>query len=146
MTIRKATIKDFAAVERMLHSFHEARQIEVPADLYDSAHFRQTYRALIGSPDAVCAVLELDGEVKGCLLAGVTTSPFAPVKVAEEVVWWVDEDARGKHGVKLLDLYERWATDAGARVIGLYSFEEEAPALYAKRDYRPVERKFAKVV
>lgn len=146
MTIRRATIQDFDQMERMLHDFHAEREIEADAQLYDRAHFRATYRALIGSPDAFCATLEIKSEVKGCILAGISTSPFAPIKVTEEVLWWVDKDARGAHGVKLLDLYEAWAIERGARIIGLYSFEEETPALYSKRGYVPLERKHARFV
>ena len=145
--IRKATIKDFDAVERMLHDFHAASAGQFSAELYDKLHFRHVYRGLISSPDlGFVAIIEADGEPVGCLIAAAAQSPFAPIVVAEEVMWWVDPDHRGPESLSMLDVYEAWAVDIGAKIVGLSSFGKRPPAEYKKRGFSPVEQKHAKAL
>ncbi|WP_347837770.1 hypothetical protein [uncultured Planktomarina sp.] len=145
--IRQATIKDFDAVEAMLHDFHKAKAGEFSADLYDKLHFRNLFRALIGNPSkGFVAILEADGEPVGCLIAGAGQSPFAPIVTTEEIIWWVSPDHRGAESLKMLNVYEAWAVGIGAKIAGLSFFGKRAPAEYKKRGFFPVEQKFAKVL
>ena len=145
--IRKATIKDFDAVERMLHDFHSDKASQFSAELYDRLHFRNVFRSLIsGSGKGFACVLEVDGAAVGCLLAGASPSPFAPILVADEVLWWVEPEHRSGDSLKMLDLYEGWAEGIGAKIVGLSFFGGKVPAEYKRRGYAPGERKFAKAL
>ena len=61
-------------------------------------------------------------------------------------MWWVDPEHRGAESLKMLDVYESWAVDIGAKIVGLSFFGKRAPAEYKKRGFEPVEQKFAKAI
>ena len=144
--IRKAKIADFDAVEAMLHDFHAEKASQFSAELYDRHHFRHVFRGLLSSDRGLVAVIEEDGEVVGCMISAIGETPFAPILVAEEIMWWVKPESRGPESLKMLDVYEAWAAGMGAKIVGLSFFGKRAPAEYKKRGFSPVEQKFAKAL
>lgn len=145
--IRDATIQDFDAVERMLHDFHSAKASQFPSDLYTKLHFRNTFRSFLSNPSSGMALIfQHEGEAVGCLLAGASLSPFAPILVAEEALWWVDPSHRGPESLAMLDAYERWAESVGAKIVGLSFFGSKVPSEYKKRGFSPIEQRFAKAL
>lgn len=143
--IRPGTIKDFEAVEGMLHDFHAAKAGQFDAALYDRLQFRGFYRGIMADRRrGLVLILERDGEALGVLLAIASASPFASITTAEEVVWWVDPKARGRDTLGMLDAYEVWAAEIGAKIVGLSHFGDHNPKLYARRGFIPAERKFVK--
>ena len=143
--IRPGTIKDFGAVERMLHDFHAAKAGQFDAALYDRLHFRGLYRVLMSDPKRGLVVIsEVEGEPVGVLLAVATISAFAPIIATEELMWWVDPTARGRDTLRMLDAYEEWADSLGAKIVGLSHFGDRAPKSYARRGFISAESKHVK--
>lgn len=131
MIVRAATLRDRFAMIRMAKAFLAESGLPLPCD---PAHMEATGRRFIEDADKLALVMERDGRVLGMLLAGVATSALAPVKIADELVWWVEPAARG-HGVRLLRAYEAWARDQGARIVGMHAPDDEVAELYRRRGY-----------
>ena len=131
MTIRLATMQDRFAMVRMGKAFLAASGLPLPSD---PAHMEATAKAHIAGGDRAAWVLEADGGVHGMLLAIVGPSPLAPVRVADEVCWWIDPPWRGQ-GAAMLDVYEAWAVEQGATVAAMHAPDDRVARLYARRGY-----------
>ena len=142
--IRAAVMSDLLAVERMVLAFADAAEQPLPRERYARAHLGAVLAALIDSRDGYAAVLDLGGAVRGVLLARVSLATLAPVRVADEIAWWIDPPARGGWGVAMLACYEAWAREAGAEVIGLTTLDDRAASLYERAGFRRAELRYAK--
>lgn len=128
--IRQATEADVPACVEMVARFQAEVLPDAPA--CHAGTVAQTLRGLIASPRGYAAVLELEGP-RGLLLAHAAPSPWAPVLAAEELVWWIAPERRGRWALRMLDDVEAWARDLGAGVLGLSSTGRDIGALYARR-------------
>lgn len=143
MNIRDATIEDFPDLYRMGVSFAAAAgQPDVDPDtLYRSVEM------LIR--DGILKVA-VNGNI--CGGAGALVFPHfwnQNVTVAQELFWWVDENARrSSAGLRLLSELELAAKEKGAGSIVLATLDKLNPdvleRLYTRRGYRPQERAFIK--
>jgi len=98
--------------------------------------------------EAECVlVAESAGVVVG-MLAGVgAVDPYSGQRFGDEVVWWVEPDARrGRSGPQLLAAFEAWASHQGLGFVRV-SQPSDAPGVgefYARRGYEPVETAWVK--
>lgn len=86
------------------------------------------------------------GQLDGMLAVLALEHPILHRKYADELVWWVEPEARGRRtGIKLIDYMEGWA-----RTEGLDMAKMVAPAgsnvgtFYRRRGYVAVETTFYK--
>lgn len=87
----------------------------------------------------------------GGMLAGVVYPIFFnPSHLqAQELFWWVDEEARGSGvGKELKDAFEAWARDNGCRSVSMLCLEtldaDRVEKMYLRDGYRATERAFVK--
>lgn len=120
--IRVATANDVPALMRMARSFIAYSRHGAMIDIADSELEAQT-RAILAQPNMSVFVAELDGEVVAMLIGALTSLWFAPSKtMAAELAWWVDERARmSPIAIKLVRMYEGWASANGAQFITMSS-------------------------
>jgi GNAT superfamily N-acetyltransferase len=101
----------------------------------DPAAFRASFRELIDTPDArVLVATDGDDGVVGYVLGFVHPTFYAngPIAWVEEITV---ESSRRRAGIgrALMDAFEAWATDRGARLVALAT--RSAAAFYAALGY-----------
>jgi hypothetical protein len=57
-------------------------------------------------------------------------------------VWWVEPEARGVIGIKLLRTAEKWASDSGATQMQMAAPDPGVGDLYIRMGYVPAEMGF----
>ena len=142
--VREATGADRAAIVRMARGFHEASGLPLPFDTMYAAVVAQSY---IADPDKLCLVLDDDAPV-GVLAASVYRHPLAPVLAADELIWWIDPEHRGRAALEMLSAYEAWARSKGCTVIGMATppGDERAAIIYRRRGFAAVGSHFIKTI
>lgn len=144
--IRLAAMADLSAIEAMVLRFWRTTGAPVETDAYSRGHFAATLSALIEAPTGFAVVLDRDGP-RGVILALVSISPFAPVKVADELIWWVEPEHRGGGwGAQLFKSYEDWAVGQGVAMVGASCFDDATAAWLAQQGYHPLDRKHGRPV
>jgi len=139
MTIRIATIEDSTQAIRLLLKFH--KEAELPFSV-NAAFALALFKSCVNDEDKIAIIK--DG---GILLGIVGNSLIGPIKQACEIAWYVDPEKRGG-SLEMFKLYEKWATDQGAKLIeakSLYKFSE-VETLYKRLNYQPIEKSWVKVV
>src|SRR5262245_39885246 len=117
--IRRGVEGDRSRVLAMAKAFHAACGLSFP---FSAPMADALFRASLVEADRVCLVFAPAGEARGVLAAHAGMHQFAPVKVASEIMWWVDPEYRGGSSVRMLAAYEEWARERGcvyAAVAGL---------------------------
>jgi GNAT superfamily N-acetyltransferase len=139
--IRKAIAADKARVLMMAKAFHQASGVPLP---FSAAAASVLFDAALADGDRLCLVHESDGIARGVLAAVAAPHHLAPVKVASEIIWWIDPDWRGRAAMKMLAAYEQWAVDRGCQYVGMVGLgaDPAVSTLYARRGYQAVERHF----
>lgn len=97
----------------------------------------------------VCFVAEREDRIIGAIVGILSELWFRPgVPVATELAWWVDPDARGATGIRLLRRFETWAIEKGAGLIALSDLVvdgvEPADKLFRSLGFTTVERSHIK--
>ena len=144
--IRPATLEDVprlvAMGRRFLASSAYAGTIaENPAQMAACA------TALITAPDGVVLVAEGPGGLVGMLGLLIVSHALSGERVAGEVFWWVEPEARGD-GLRLLRAAEAWACGRGATRIQMIA-PRAVPAVgrvYARRGYAPIETLYSRTL
>lgn len=89
-------------------------------------------------------------DLVGSLGALITPDMFSGKRGATEAWWYVFPGYRQGHGLLLLDAYEKWAAERGAKSVALTHLEKLQPEklakLYELRGYRLLERNFRKEI
>ncbi len=139
--IRKATAADKARVLCMAKAFHEASGIPIP---FSAAAASVLFDAALTDADRLCLIYEQDAAARGVLAAIAAPHHLAPVKVASEIVWWIDPAWRGRGAMKMLAAYETWASERDCQYISMVGLgaDPAVSKLYARRGYQAVERHF----
>lgn len=141
--IRPAVDSDRMRVLSMAKAFHAASGLNIP---FSPAMADTLFRLSLQDDDRLCLILEDDGTARGVLAAFAGIHALAPIKVASEIVWWIDPAYRGRDALKMLNAYELWASERGCSfvsMVGLGAYP--APAtLYERRGYEPVECHYLK--
>lgn len=142
--VRHARNSDAGAVVGLLRQSHAAARWTFP---YDPVRAQSLFCQHMQSGKACVLVLESDGVVSGILMAGVFDHPFGAGLCANETVWFIAEEARGRGSLKMLDAYEAWAKEQGCAVICMASLAiNDVSRIYTRRGYAPVETHFMKAL
>lgn len=143
--IRQATLKDLPQLHRMGRRFHEVSGYAEVSE-YDPESVDPVFRGMIET-----GTLFTDGQ-SGFL--GFIVFPIFfdnSVTAAQELFWWVDENARStKLGVELLDAYEKRAKEMGASVVMAGSLSAldsvKVNHLYLKRGYKSLDTSYMRSI
>jgi GNAT superfamily N-acetyltransferase len=141
--IRLATEHDRPRVVAMAKEFHAVAGLPFE---FSAPMASALFSASISETNRICIIFAPDGIARGVLVAQAGMHRFAPVKVAEEIMWWVDPAHRGASAMKMLAAYERWARDRGcsfASMVGL-GYDPTPARLYEHRGYVAAERHYLK--
>ncbi|MFW8636714.1 GNAT family N-acetyltransferase [Cribrihabitans pelagius] len=143
-SIRPARWNERFAVLKLARDFHAASGIPFP---FDPAHASQTAQSFIEDPDKLCLVLEVSGALRGVLAASWAVSPLAPVRLAQEVIFWLDPQHRGSAARKMLSAYEEWARGQQCDAAGLAALNDpRVSRFFGAAGFKPVENKFLKIL
>ncbi|NTG22051.1 GNAT family N-acetyltransferase [Agrobacterium rhizogenes] len=139
--IRSAIAGDKARVLVMAKAFHEASGVPLP---FSAAAASVLFDAALVDSNRLCLVYEQDGIARGVLAAVAATHHLSPVKVASEIIWWIDPAWRGLAATRMLAAYEQWAVERECRFVGMVGLgaDPAVSKLYARRGYQAVERHF----
>lgn len=143
--VRRAVPTDQSRVIRLLRNAHAAGSMPFP---FSAPHAAALFATQVGLGGRLALVLDVCGQPQGVLMAALSEHPFAPVRVATEVVWWIEPDHRGVAASDMLAAYEAWAVEHGAAFAGMAALEAapRAGVIYRRRGYMPVETHFIKAL
>ena len=142
--IRPARPEERFAVLGLARDFHAASGLPFA---FDPAHASRAAQDHIEDPRKLCLILEVRGAVRGVLAASWAVSPLAPVRVAQELVFWIDPAHRGRAALGMIGAYEDWARAEGCAAAGLSSLDDPRVArLFSFAGFNPAENKFLKMM
>lgn len=135
--MRAATVDDLDAIVTMAESFLRetpyGTQIGTNPD-----QVREFAWTLLTNPEAAIAVT--GGETPtGMIALWCFAHPFSGERIASELVWWVNPEARGSAGVRLLRWAEAWARAQGAVALQMIAPTDRVGEFYERRGYTRVE-------
>jgi len=141
--IRPAVLGDRMRVLAMAKAFHHASGVPFP---FSAPMADMLFRSSIADADMLCLVLDVDGIAHGVLAAEARAHRFSPVKMAFELIFWIDPDYRGRDAGAMLDAYEVWARQQGCAFIHMVGLGGDplTSRLYERRGYLAAERHFMK--
>ena len=91
-------------------------------------------------------VAEQDGQVVGMIGLLIAPHLYSGQLVANELFWFVDPEARGTAGLRLLAQAEQWARDQGAVRLHMVAPNGRVGRLYRRRGFRFLEAEFGKAL
>jgi GNAT superfamily N-acetyltransferase len=142
--VRPARPDERFEVLRLARDFHAASGI--PFD-FCPAHASRAAQDYIEDPGKLCLALEVSGSLRGVLAASWSISPLAPVKIAQELIFWVDPDHRGRASRRMLVGYEKWARAQGCAAAGLAGLNDPRVArFFGAAGFMSAENKFLKIL
>lgn len=145
MDIRMVGPDDVPALIEMGKAFYETGKL--PGE-FDADTFVAFWEASIQEGRGVIIMGEREGVPVGTLGALLFADPCNGALVAQELFWWVNDDARGNGSLRLVQAFEAWAKGVGAsRVVmtAIYGLREEAIGrIYESRGYHELETNYAK--
>ncbi len=140
--IRHALSADRPHMVRMGEEFLRVSGLPMTFDAGWAAHSLAVH---MSDQERLSLVLDLPAGVSGMLCAGCVMSPLVPKKVATELVFWIDADARGPWAQKMIAAYEDWAKRQGCQFVSLAAIGERgADILYRRCGYVAAERHYMK--
>lgn len=108
MIIRDATLDDFPrclALAYQVHDFFPAHLRDLPLN---DAQIKRTFVVSMHNPIGFVKVAEKDGEVVGCMVAGISVNGWG-LRVASDIFMFAQGGTK-----KLLEAYKEWAIDHAA--------------------------------
>lgn len=142
--IRPATSEDIPRIVAMGLTFLRASSYR-SIFLENAEQIAALATRLIGSPDGDVLLVERDAQVVGMIGMVVFDHFISGQRTASEVVYWVDEAARGA-GVRLLRAAEQWAKTHDAVLMQMISPEPRVDLLYQRLGYAQIERIFQRTL
>ncbi len=129
------------------------RIVELGCEFLNGSHYAEAMRpdpelmartisGMIGSQDCFVAVYEVEGVVVGMIGVTATIHPFTGQPVVSELFWYVRPGHRGRAGLKLLKLVERWAMMISARCLIMVSPSERVSRIYERKGYLHLEDQY----
>ena len=94
---------------------------------------------LIDSPNGLLLVNTEADEINGMIGVYAFCHPMSGEIVASEMFWWVDPEARGLSGVRLLRCAEDWAVKVGAQRMMMIAPNDRVGEFYRRVGYDRVE-------
>lgn len=149
--IKIATLEDLPGLLKVLKNFFDASPFNGLTD-FDVVIATETATKIIqGEKENGIVLLYLkEGVVKGVLAGLCHQMFFSKDKVATELCWWVDEDARGRDSLELISAYEFWAEKVGCTITTMANLTgttgERLDKYYKRRGYTPLETAYGKKV
>lgn len=130
--MRLATLSDVSRIYELCESFYRASSYTFELDQQYGENYIKGH---LTHPTCLSLLHESDqGTIEGCLLAVVSPHPFLPLKVANELVWWIEPQYRSRHSTKLLEAYEYWAIEVQkADLVCVTSTDDPRLEKYYKR-------------
>ena len=116
---------------------------------FDRVKAEQLISGAIEHEDYLVAVLEIDNELKGMLVAQMSNHFILNRRVAFDIGWYVAPEARGSSGsVKLIKYFENWGKSKGVDTLVLADIPHltDLAKVYTKLGYALSERSYAKVL
>ena len=142
--IRPARAGERFEVLALCRRFHAASGIPFE---FDPAHASRAAQDHIEDPRKLCLILEAGGALRGVLAASAHVSPLAPVRIAQELVFWVDPAHRGRSPRRMLAAYEEWARAEGCAAIGLSGLNDpRVTRFFRSAGFGLSENKFLKIM
>ena len=120
--VRPARPDERFQVLRLCRDFHVASGVPF---VFSPPHASLTAQDYIEDPDKLCLILEVDGAVRGVLAASAGVSPLSPVRIAQELVFWIDPAHRGRSARRMVDAYAQWARAEGCAAAGLSGLNDD---------------------
>lgn len=142
---RNGVLADANKATRLLLDFHKASKLPFPSS---AAWAHSLFCDGVTSDNRLALVCaQPDDGMVGVLLAIVEDSLLGPFRQAQELAWWVHPAHRGS-GHVMLQHYEAWARERGARIISGSSLVTmpSAEKLYERAGYERAETHWMKVV
>lgn len=136
-----ATKDDLDDLERMGMNFLEASPYK---EFGDREIINDLLKGIVnGVPTDRIAIISESGFILGV----ATGFLFGPYKLASEIAWWVEPEARGTgEGLKLLEAFEYWAKNvAECKLVSMTSLNKTVEKYYKKNGYKLYERAYMKV-
>lgn len=139
MTIHLSTLADKNEAVKLLLDFHKKSEMPFPTS---AAWALDLFKTCVSDPDRIAI-----SKTGGILLGAISRSLLGPILQAHEIAWWVDPDYRGG-SVAMLEMYENWALEKGAKLIEVKSLNifKEVETLYERMGYSPIETSWVKVI
>lgn len=143
--IRQAVLDDRLAVVAMLKRFHSAASLPFH---FSPAHAERQFLAYQSSAERLCLILDISDRPVGVLMAHAVDHPFAAIRIAGELCWWIDADHRGRSARSMIAAYEQWASGQGCTIVSLAGLgsDPKPAALYQRLGYVPAELHFSKTL
>ena len=144
LIVRPARPAERFQVLALARAFHAASGIPFA---FDPAHASRSAQDYIESPEKLCLVLEAGGALRGCLAASWSLSLLAPVRIAQELIFWVEPAHRGRAPRQMLAAYEAWGRAESCAAIGLAGLNDPRLARYfGAAGFELIENKFLKML
>lgn len=141
MTIRRLTERDVPAVVEMGLRFLASPEYRTYFT-GDASRLEILIRMGVGSEGMASWVAEHeDGTLVGMLGVVVFNHPMSGERVASEIAWWVNPEARGI-GMRLLREAERWAKAQGATRLLMVAPNDRVGGFYQRLGFSPVETSY----
>lgn len=138
MIIRKLTLLDYEAVDRLMQHLHDMH-VEARPDLYvakEHPYSLEEYEEKVTSEEIISLAAEEDGEVVGvCFVELRERSLMVEIPIAMMNALCVDEAHRRKGiATKLFEEASKLSKEAGAKRLDLmlWAFNDKARAFYEK--------------
>lgn len=101
----------------------------------------RTVAHVASSEDGAIFVSGSDATLTGMIALVAFEHPFSGERIASELVWWVEPEARGD-GLRLLRAAEEWARATGAVRVQMVAPNDRVGALYERLGYAKLETYF----
>lgn len=123
MEFRFADLSDVKGIVATVVNFAKNKGSKTEYNLFSSRHLESELTRLINSPSG-CVILSVESNrVVGVLVGTISGSLFSPALAAEELMWWIEPEYRGR-GLKMMRMFEQWAKDSGAVMCVMSGFDD----------------------
>lgn len=145
--IRNAVESDKTDVIRLLKDANEnlgrVTGFVVP---FDPAYACRLFDLHTTRNDCLCLVHDVNGTVRGVLMAHAVEHVFGPVRLARESMWWIDPAFRGRAAFSMVSKYDSWWRSIGCAYGHLVSMGDDPliVRLYETFGYCAVETHYLK--
>lgn len=136
MTLRRAEEADVPAIVAMGARFIDA---EYPGAIRFSAEGIGTLARNLIAGGGVVLVAEAIAPV-GMMALSTYLHPMSGERIATEIVWWMDPDARGgRAALKLFAAGEAWAREQGAVKLQMIAPSDKVGQFYERLGFERIE-------
>lgn len=144
--VRLASVRDIPRVVELMTGAHKATPLADLVEFSPGLADRQL-RQHLASVSSLCLVHEADGVVQGLFVGMACDHPNVPLRMAIEVVSWIDPAYRGKAWLQMKRWFEGWAVEQGCKACSFSSKSDlRFEAMLARSGYRLAESHYLKAL